>query len=271
MELEEAERLHRESLMISREGGDRTSVAHALGTLGVTLVRDGKFTEGGSLLEESAQIYSDLGLRSGWAFFNLYLAEAKMHLGQYERARGLAQTSLVCSRELDTRQDIAFGLAVLGWLALVEKAYAEAQALCRESVTIWHEIGNRTILAWPLTGLGYAARGLGNIPQAQQHLSEALRAIVEIGTFLPLLFALPLAALLLADHGEQVQAVEVYALASRYSNVAKSRWFEDVVGHHIAAVAATLPPDVVAAAQERGQARDLETTAAELLVELGEE
>jgi predicted ATPase/DNA-binding SARP family transcriptional activator len=271
MELEEAERLHRESLMISREGGDRAGVAHGLGTLGLTLVRDGKFTEGGSLLEESAQIYNDMGLRSGWAFFNLYLAEAKMHLGQYERARGLAQTSLVCSRELDTRQDVAFGLAVLGWLALVEKAYAEAQALCRESVTIWHEIGNRTILAWPLTGLGYAARGLGDMPQAQQHLSEALRAIVEIRTFLPLLFALPLAALLLADQGEQEQAVEVYALASRYSNVAKSRWFEDVVGHHIAAVAATLPLDVVAAAQERGQARDLETTAAELMVELGKE
>ena len=255
--------------MISREGGDRASVARALGTLGVTLMRDGKFTEGGSLLEESARIYSDLGLRSSWAFYNLYLAEAKMYLGQYERARDLAQTSLACSRELDTRQHIAFGLALLGLLALTEKAYVEAQALCRESATIWHEIGNRPILAWPIIFLGYAARGVGDIAQAQEHHSEALRAIVEIGTFLPLLFALPLAALLLADQGEQERAVEVYALASRYPNVAKSRWFEDVVGHHIAAVAATLPPDVIAAAQERGRARDLETTAAELLVELG--
>lgn len=33
-------------------------------------------------------------------------------------------------------------------------------------------------------------------------------------------------------------------------------------------VAATLPPDVVAAAQERGRARDLDATVAELLVEL---
>jgi hypothetical protein len=31
-----------------------------------------------------------------------------------------------------------------------------------------------------------------------------------------------------------------------------------VVGRHIAAVAASLPPEVVAAAQERGRARDLE-------------
>jgi len=176
---------------------------------------------------------------------------------------------LSCSRELDTRQDIAYALAVLGWLALAEKAPVEAQARLQESVTIWQEIGNRTILVWPLTILGYAARGVGDIPQARQHLSEALRAIIEIGTRLPLLFALPLAALLLADQGEKEQAVAVYALASRYPFVANSRWFEDVVGQPIAAIAATLPSDVVAAAQERGRARDLEATVAELLVELG--
>ena len=36
----------------------------------------------------------------------------------------------------------------------------------------------------------------------------------------------------------------------------------------IPAVAETLPPDVVAAAQERGRAQDLETVVAELLIEL---
>jgi hypothetical protein len=60
-----------------------------------------------------------------------------------------------------------------------------------------------------------------------------------------------------------------YALASRYPRVANSRWFEDIAGRHLAAVAATLLPDVVSAAQERGRARDLEATVAELLIELG--
>ena len=62
--------------------------------------------------------------------------------------------------------------------------------------------------------------------------------------------------------------MEIYALASRYPYVANSQWFEDVVGKHITAVAARLPPDVVAAAQERGRARDLDATVAELLAEL---
>jgi hypothetical protein len=74
--------------------------------------------------------------------------------------------------------------------------------------------------------------------------------------------------LLLADQGEKERAVELYALAARYPRVANSHWFDDIVGQHIAAVAATLPPDMVEAARARGQTRDLEATVAELLAEL---
>ena len=80
---------------------------------------------------------------------------------------------------------------------------------------------------------------------------------------------LPVMDLFLAHQGERERAVELYALASRYNRVANSQWYEDVIGKHIAAVAATLPPDVVAAAQERGRTRDLWATAEELLAELG--
>ncbi len=97
---------------------------------------------------------------------------------------------------------------------------------------------------------------------------EALQTATEIGAFLPLLFAIPLAALFAADRGEKKRAVELYALASRYSFVANSRWCEDVFGRHIKAVAATLPSDVAAAAQARGQSRDLWAAAKALLAEI---
>ena len=67
---------------------------------------------------------------------------------------------------------------------------------------------------------------------------------------------------------DRIRSAEVYGLASRYPFVANSRWFEDVAGRHIAAVAATLPLDVIAAAQEHGRARDRDATVAELLAEL---
>lgn len=86
---------------------------------------------------------------------------------------------------------------------------------------------------------------------------------------LPLLWALPAMALLLAGEGENERAVELYSLALRFPLVAESRWFADVVGDTLAEVAATLPAERVAILQERGQARDLEATVAELLAELG--
>ncbi len=79
---------------------------------------------------------------------------------------------------------------------------------------------------------------------------------------------LPAMALFMAERGSGERAVELYALASCFPYVAGSRWFEDVVGRRIAVVAAALPPEVVAAAQERGWARDPRATAAELLEEL---
>ena len=55
-------------------------------------------------------------------------------------------------------------------------------------------------------------------------------------------------------------------MISRYPLMAKSRWVEDVFGQHVAA--ATLSPEVIATAQERGKALDLNTAAAALIEEL---
>ena len=60
--------------------------------------------------------------------------------------------------------------------------------------------------------------------------------------------------------------VELYALAAGQPYVANSLWYGEVVGKEIAAVA--LPVDVKAAAEKRGQARELWQTAEELLAQL---
>jgi hypothetical protein len=52
--------------------------------------------------------------------------------------------------------------------------------------------------------------------------------------------------------------------------VSNWRFWQDVVGKRVAAAAAMLPPQVLAAAQERGRAKDLWAAAEELLAEPGE-
>ena len=75
-------------------------------------------------------------------------------------------------------------------------------------------------------------------------------------------------ALLLADEGQLERAVELYATVSRYPLVSNSRLLADRAGGQIVAVTAQLPPNVAAAAQARGRARDLEATMADLVAGL---
>jgi hypothetical protein len=118
---------------------------------------------------------------------------------------------------------------------------------------------------WVLGPCGLAARGVGEMALARQCVVEALRAGVDLGAFMPVLYGLPAAALLLADRGEVERAVEVYACASCYGFVAHSRWFEEVAGHEIAAAAESLPAGRLEAARARGQALAWDAMAAGLL------
>lgn len=153
-------------------------------------------------------------------------------------------------------------------MALAEQEYDEARQALEESISTFLDIKQQMHTAMPLASLVYVDRALGNLHQARQRLDKALQVVTKTNVAKVLPLALPAVALLLADQGEKERAIELYTLASRYPYVANSRWFEDVAGRHIAAVAATLPPEVVAAAQERGRARDLWQTAEELLKEL---
>jgi hypothetical protein len=103
---------------------------------------------------------------------------------------------------------------------------------------------------------------------AWQCVVEALEIGSELGAFVPVIYGLPAAALLLADQGAAVRAVEVYACASRYEFVADSRWFEDVVAEPLAAAVALLPAEQAEAARAWGQALELNVLAGELLAEI---
>jgi hypothetical protein len=124
--------------------------------------------------------------------------------------------------------------------------------------------------------LAYATCGQGRVRPARQHICTILRTEVERITrstadqsLAPFSWmVLPAVALFFVHRGEVERAIELYALALRDPRVAGSRWYEDVAGQHVAAAAASCPPDIVAAAQARGRARDMVATAKELLAEL---
>jgi len=161
-------------------------------------------------------------------------------------------------------------LGVLGSTALAEGRAAAAMELFEQADVASRAGGDRLGLAEALAGAGYAARRLGQKTQARQSLAQALQLGIKIRSLRPLWAALPAVALLRADRGEVERAAELYALAWTVPHVACSRWYEDVAGRELAAVAASLPPEVREAALARGRAREIWATAEELLAELGQ-
>jgi tetratricopeptide (TPR) repeat protein len=264
-QFQEAERSMREAVAIGRQLGDLVGPGRILHRLAGVLARKGEFAESLSLLEECLAIAGHVG--------DLLLLSAahwaggitKAHLGHYDQGRVFLQQGLALARELGFPWLIATAQYHLYYLALAEEQHAEAQQGLQESVATFQEIGMQSDMGWPLALLAGAERGLGRLSEACQHLCDALQIAAEMRGVITLMYALPIVALLLADEGEAERAVEIYALASRYGFVANSRLWEDIAGREIAALAATLPPDVGTAAQARGRARDLEATVKELL------
>ena len=223
------------------------------------------------MLEECVAIENDL--RQNWhlAISRGLLGIVKMWLGRYDEA--IAQSELLdtLSQEIGYRRGIGHACWIRGGVALTREAFRPAQQWFRECVALLRRIQQRDELANALALLGSAARELRRLSESRQHLHESIRMAAETESFVAVQGVLPMIPPLLADQGQEERAVELYALVlSRIPLVPNSRWFEDVVSQQIAAVAEGLPPDVVAAAQARGQARDLWATVAELVDELAD-
>jgi len=260
----EGERLVREGIAIYQEIGERAHIVDGLTIAALGLQALGEFAEAHAFLEKSIALCDELGHFD--LLPHLLLGSIEVHLGHYEAGRHWGQIALDAARAFD-RQALGFAFVVLGWVALVEGSHKQALYLFQEGADACQDIAQQEMLSWAIAFLGYAECKLGRFASAKQHLLRALRLALAVKTFVSLAFVLPGIALLFTGLEEkQVRAVTLYALASRYPMIANSRWFADVVGRPVAAVA--LPPDVVAAAEERGRALDWEETLAALVGEL---
>jgi tetratricopeptide (TPR) repeat protein len=264
--LDEAERLVRQGCVMHQQIGDRRGIADGLRHLGVAVLALGKLAEAASLLEQCVAMYVDLGFQFGLEV--AMLGHAQAHLGNYEAARRFGEEGLAIARGTGYRRGIGYSLFVLGAAALAAGKHREAGKLLEESVSVYREIGQWDETFRSLVVLACATRGQGWNHPARQDFLHQIRRAAHLQILVPLMWGLPAMALLLADRGEQRQAAELYALASRYPLVARSHWFAHVVGRHIAAPDPSPPAEAAEPALRRRQAQSLEVTLARLLEEL---
>jgi predicted ATPase/transcriptional regulator with XRE-family HTH domain len=258
-----------ESVGIFRTLGDQAHLATALDALGTVLLYLGQAKEAQAALTECLAIHQALGtMNRSFISTLIALAVSNEFLGLYEQASLQAQEARRVAQRVGDLYCMRRASCVLSSVALAQQRYVDVQRYVQDELhllTVGQFKRPGTILQ--LVNCGLANYRLGNFPQAAQQLVAALREGQAIHAMRGVVHGLLLGSLLLVAQGKPVLAVEIHALAQLYPLVAHCRWCEEVAGHDLTAIAATLPADIVAAARARGQASDLASTVASLLQE----
>ncbi len=272
----ESVRLATEVLAQWREIGDLLGIADSLWGLALPYIfYYGRFDEAWPLLEELQVLSCNLPDLYSAAAYGLK-AWTKMYAGYYQEAEIEGQIAAEQFRQLEdwpgawTKQrHLVVAYAVLGYTALALEQYAEAASLLETCVASFRLLQRPQDVSLALSILSYILWAQGRITEVVVHLTEALRLGVETEDHMALAYALVGMALILVSQKDCARAIElIAAVSARFPLLDASRWFWDVALRHVNAVTAALPPDVVAAAQERGRVREIRTTAAEMLAEL---
>jgi DNA-binding SARP family transcriptional activator len=268
-----------ESVGLWRAMGIRAEMAGPLTQLSVARWFCGEIDWAYTHLDESLVIAQELETLGAVANATAYRSWLDAVAGRYDAARTNAETAITLCQPGAGSLTFVIAQGVPGWVALAENDCAAAVQHLQDAITAAQRLSSVDIAqeytAWSLAALGGAAFGLGNRSEAKRHLLEALRLATEIRAFIPLLHLMPVIPVIMAGEGDaltepglKVRAVELYAMARSHPFVARARLFEDIAGQSIRTGTASLPPDVVAAAQERGRAFDWWETADALLAEL---
>jgi tetratricopeptide (TPR) repeat protein/transcriptional regulator with XRE-family HTH domain len=252
-QLEEAERSQQESLVLTRQIGPRIAEGGNLLDLAHTLLCAGKFIEAIEKVQDSINIFELHGRPQSYAYY--ILSRALMHTGDLDQARAWATRSLETGRDyIDDL--ITLTLNGIGEIDLVEKQLSQAQVWFNKSLDAALERNQKILVDFPIANLAYWAIMMEQPGQAREYLSKCLEHVAKMGSFRMAVHALPCIALLEADQGNIERSVELYALASRYGYIANSKWFDNLVGQQIKAMASSLPVEAREAAEERGRSLD---------------
>jgi tetratricopeptide (TPR) repeat protein len=268
-ELGAARQLFQESLAIFREIGNQERIARYLHALGYMAWMLGEYEVAKELHQESLVLRKEIGDQSGVADSLAYLGStASYGFKEYGEAKQLLQESLAIYEEIGNLYGVSVALPSLGEIANVMGEYAEAAQLAQKGLALAKRCGDQTQVPVCLRVLGLAACGLGDVQGAKRYFRQALETAMMVRAIPWVLSNFDGIAMLLAGEGERERALELLTFALHHPACAPAMRVRDA--SLVAELEAELPPDVVAAAQERGRARDLDATVAELLVELGE-
>ena len=181
-DLERAETLCGESLLLYQELGDRVGMAACQRQLGAIARVRNQFALARSRLEEAAALFQEMGDRWQWGRCLAELARVATEQGQYERARTLLEESLQLYQTLGDQERMGWvGYLLARTLFVSQEDPPGAQTLAEHSLALSRELGNAWFCAFPLGLLGEIHLVQGEFVAARTSLEDSLALHKETG------------------------------------------------------------------------------------------
>jgi tetratricopeptide (TPR) repeat protein len=258
--------LLQESVTGLRAHGNLLEIAYSLRRLGYITWALGEYGEARRVYQECHALFHEIGDRAGMAISLAGQARAACGQEAYRECKRLYREGLEMFREIGSLADASVVLGDLSSVANLLGELDEGRRLGQESLDLLVDLDYPIHRAWEFGVLGNAACVL----EDEQETKRAFRQALETGRparaiAFVLLTVAEIAALRMRE-GKREQTVELLALVLRHP--ATWQWAKDRAAPLFAALEAELAPELFAAAQERGKARDLDATVRKLLAEL---
>jgi tetratricopeptide (TPR) repeat protein len=267
--MERAEPLLKESIKDFQLVDDPATQVMALKTLGYLLSVQGKFAESLILKQRELGIYQYIGDRRMIGIAHAEIGEIIYHQGNYLLAEEEIRTGIELVRELSD-YEVALRHRYLGDVLLAQGKYKAARDAYQYSYQFFQCKHDNGWMLTALTGLSRTGYALGNKVNAWTHAMQALQLYKENHLYSFFVYlTLAEIALLLADRGELIRALDLYGLVTRQGYLAQSVWFADLYGKPIETFVEGLPLQEVDIAKQCGQAKDIWMTVENVLAEFG--
>jgi predicted ATPase/DNA-binding NarL/FixJ family response regulator len=170
-----------EAALAKSRGTATPARAKALRTAGVLASAQGDYLHAKSALEESLDLFRQLGDKASLAVALKSLGNEERHQADYEAAYTHLEEGLALARELGDRLDIAVFLGDIGIVAQTLDDQESARAFYEESLAVRRELRDKRGIAMMLVNLGELMRAQGNYDAAHTMYEEALDITRDLG------------------------------------------------------------------------------------------
>ncbi len=229
-----AEEYLTQAIPIGRESGEFAWPTYAL-WLGYTYFLRGEYQRALAELEESRQVFANLGSQWGQAFALSKMGLAADGVGDYSHAMQFHRQALAMFERTEHKVGQAYTLSRMSVDAYGLEAYQEAADLAQAASVMFLELSHRWGVCGAWCRLGFAAVGLGDLAEAERYCCDALRLAWD-SQIIPLtLYALTGLACVAVRRGAKARAAILLALVQQHPQMPAlylelaSRWLTEPI------------------------------------------